>query len=188
MRRVTLVVAGLGLALCLASCTLPPNPRTPSRPSPRPTSGLLPEPSPQPPGHARQVEFDGIGQWADHGTTITGLWMNLEAGKLVQVKSEISGSRKVRPTVYIDILDEATSGSSQIGGFTGGAFHFPHGTGVALTWVSGTIPGGSLRVGVRYWTGFGLDRYAALDPFSGTWSYGERYRGPNPQAATSIQG
>ena len=88
----------------------------------------------------------GIGQWADYGARITGLWMDLEAGKLVQVRSGVPNFVKRDAMVSVSVLNEGRSETRGINLFPRVHSLVPRVKSLALIGVSGTIPTRSLRI------------------------------------------
>ncbi len=138
---------------------------------PEPTGGashrLLPVPSPEPPPHARRVLTGrDLGQWADYGTRITAMWMDLEDAKLVRIKAEVPTFLKKRnPSVSVSVIGLGTGGGTGIDGFVGCRFLFPGVKKLTLVRISGSVPARSLRILVRLQPRHRAWRLQTLNPF-----------------------
>jgi hypothetical protein len=159
-------LAGIVLVTALSACTTSVHPvPIPVRPSPRLSVMFLPEPSPQPPPNARRVLTGAFGQWADYGTRITAMWVDLEAGKLVRVKSEVPTFLKRNPSVSVYVIELGIGGTPGINGFVGCTFTFPGVRRLTLVRVSGSVPARSLRIVVRFQQDDAGERLGTLNPF-----------------------
>ena len=141
------------------------NPAPPGAPP-----SFLPEPSPEPPAHVREIQTSGdIGQWQVPGTSITALWMDLEAGMTVQVETATLESSPNQGEVIISVIntdDYSGNGTGAIDGYSGGAYPTPTAVGpIALTNVTGSLAGRSLQITFSYPGGTGT-----FDPETGTFT------------------
>lgn len=108
------------------------------------------------PGHARQVQTGpDIQQWQETGTTITSLWMDLEAGMIVQITGQSLDRNPRQGEISIDVITEA-SGDGHIGRYRGGIYPTPREVGpVTLTGVTGSLATRNMVVSFSYAGGTG---------------------------------
>ena len=155
----TVLVPGLLLAGCRASASSPAALAGSQSPQPSSSSPMGPsaspalEAAPQPPQDARQVQTGpNIQQWQAAGTTITSLWMDLEAGMIVQITGQsldtdrrqrespsMSSTRKAgagpyRPVPRWHLSDPARGRPDHTDGRHRLAGHPQHGDHVLLRW------------------------------------------------------
>lgn len=112
-------------------------------------------PVPGPPAHARKVQTGpDIGQWQETGTTITRLWMDLEAGMVVQVTGDSLDPDPSQGEISIDI--NQASGGGHIGRYRGGIYPTPRKVGpVTLTGVTGSLATRNMVISFSYADGTG---------------------------------
>ncbi len=112
---------------------------------------------PEPPANARQVQTGiDIQQWQEAGTSITSLWMDLEAGLIVQIEGASLDSDPQQGVILISIIDENTGDQGSIGGYTGGDYPTPQMVGpVTLTGVTGSLATGDMVISFSYPGGTG---------------------------------
>lgn len=151
---------GLERSGATATASPSPSPSLPPGFSPPP----VPEPSPELPADAGQVQTGpDISQWQESGTTITSLWMDLEAGLLVQIEGESLDSNTQQGQISIAVIDENTNDGGSINGYTGGDYPTPQQVGpVTLTGVTGSLATGDMVISFSYPGGTGT-----FDPASG---------------------
>jgi Domain of unknown function (DUF4232) len=153
-----LAVLGAGLFM-LAGCgrgaafAVAPSRSASSHPSP--ASAVSP-PSSGAPAHARQVQTGpDIQQWQEAGTTITSLWMDLEAGMIVQVTGESLDRDPRQGEISVAIINQASAGG-HIGRYRGGAYPTPRKSGpVTLTGVTGSLATQTMVISFSYAGGTG---------------------------------
>jgi hypothetical protein len=118
------------------------------REAPLASASLLPTPSPEPPANAREIQTGpDIGQWQQAGTSVTSLWMDLEAGMNVEVEGASLDSDAQQGAIVINIIDQSTADQGNIGGYVGGTYPTPQKVGpVALTSITGSLATGDLMI------------------------------------------
>ena len=96
-----------------------------------------------------------IGQWQTAGTTITSLWMDLEAGMIVQITGQSLDRDPHQGEISVDVINE-TSGGGHIGRYRGGTYPTPREVGpVTLTGVTGSLATRNMVVSFSYAGGTG---------------------------------
>jgi hypothetical protein len=113
--------------------------------------------SPSPPANARQImSGPEVAQWQQSGTSITSLWMDLEAGMLVQVESAVLNDNPNQGEIFVMIIDENTNETSNIGTYGGGTYPTPQQVGsISLTGVSGSLATNNMLISFSYTGGSG---------------------------------
>lgn len=124
---------------------------------------LLPLPPPQPPAPARQIQTGpDIGQWAPTETTITSLWMDLEAGMDVQVGAASIDRDHQRGFIFVYVINQL-SDSGKIHNYPGGTYFTPEPVGpLTLTKITGSLATRNMVIAFSYPDGNGT-----LDPRTG---------------------
>lgn len=115
-----------------------------------------PNPVSDRPAHARQIQAGpDIQQWQEAGTTITSLWMDLEAGMIVQITGQSLDRNPRQGEISVDVINEA-SGTGRIGRYRGGTYLTPRKVGpVTLTGVTGSLATHNMVVSFSYAGGIG---------------------------------
>lgn len=144
-------------AVRLAALLPKPKASGAQREAPLAAASLLPTPSPEPPANAREIQTGpDIGQWQQAGTSITSLWMDLEAGMNVEIEGASLDSDAQQGAILINIIDQSTADQGNIGGYVGGTYPTPQMVGpVTLTSIAGSLATGDMTISFSYAGGTG---------------------------------
>jgi hypothetical protein len=96
-----------------------------------------------------------IQQWQEAGTTITSLWMDLEAGMIVQITGYSLDRNPRQGEISVSVISQA-SGGGHLGRYRGGDYPTPRKLGpVTLTGVTGSLATHNMVVRFSYADGTG---------------------------------